>query len=83
MPQSNHAVYGTFEEEIRWYKGPPSLAITEHWNYADHGKDFPGGYVFMSQGPLAVESPASSARSAGCGAWNCATKWRSTTTWPG
>src|SRR6185437_2616869 len=24
MPQSNHAVYGTFEEEIRWYKGPPS-----------------------------------------------------------
>jgi len=55
MPQSNHAVYGTFEDEIRWYKGPPSLAITEHWNYADHGKDFPGGYVYMSQGPLAVE----------------------------
>ena len=55
MPQSNHAVYATFEEEIRWYKGPPSLAITEHWNYTDHGKDFPGGYVYMSQGPLAVE----------------------------
>jgi choline dehydrogenase-like flavoprotein len=55
MPQSNHAVYGTFGEEIRWYKGPPSLAITEHWNYTDHGKDFPGGYVYMSQGPLAVE----------------------------
>ena len=52
MPQSNHAVYGTFEDEIRWYKAPPSLAITEHWNYADHGKDFPGGYVYMSQGPL-------------------------------
>jgi choline dehydrogenase-like flavoprotein len=55
MTQSNHAVYGTFDEEIRWYKGPPSLAITEHWNYTDHGKDFPGGYVYMSQGPLAVE----------------------------
>ncbi|HKS88535.1 MAG TPA: GMC family oxidoreductase [Stellaceae bacterium] len=55
MPQSNHAVYATFDEEIRWYKGPPSLAITEHWNYTDHGKDFPGGYVYMSQGPLAVE----------------------------
>jgi choline dehydrogenase-like flavoprotein len=55
MPQSNHAVFATFEEEIRWYKGPPSLAITEHWNYTDHGKDFPGGYVYMSQGPLAVE----------------------------
>ena len=23
------------EEEIRWYKGPPSLAVTEHWNYKD------------------------------------------------
>ncbi|HTV88910.1 MAG TPA: GMC family oxidoreductase [Stellaceae bacterium] len=55
MCQSNQAVYATFAEEIRWYKAPPSLAITEHWNYADHGKDFPGGYVFMSQGPLAVE----------------------------
>ena len=34
MPQSNHAVFGTFEEEIRWYKAPPSLAMTEHWNYS-------------------------------------------------
>ncbi|HEX5452604.1 MAG TPA: GMC family oxidoreductase [Stellaceae bacterium] len=55
MVQSNHGVYGTFEEEIRWYRAPPSLAVCEHWNYADHGKDFPGGYAFMSQGPLAVE----------------------------
>ena len=23
------------DEEVRWYKGPPSLAITEHWNYDD------------------------------------------------
>jgi choline dehydrogenase-like flavoprotein len=54
MPQSNHAVYGTMEEKIRWYKGPPSLAITEHWNYTHHGKDFPGGYCYMSQGPLPI-----------------------------
>jgi choline dehydrogenase-like flavoprotein len=39
-------------EEIRWYKGPPSLALTEHWNYTDKGKDFFGGYCYMSQGPL-------------------------------
>jgi choline dehydrogenase-like flavoprotein len=52
MAQSNQAVYGTFDEEIRWYKGPPSLAITEHWNYKDTGKDFFGGYAYMSQGPL-------------------------------
>ncbi|HKD37645.1 MAG TPA: DUF296 domain-containing protein, partial [Pirellulales bacterium] len=50
--QANQAVYGTMEEEIRWYKGPPSLAVTKHWNYEDQGKDFAGGYCFMSDGPL-------------------------------
>jgi choline dehydrogenase-like flavoprotein len=40
------------EDEIRWYKGPPTLALTEHWNYTDVGKDFFGGYAYMSQGPL-------------------------------
>ena len=39
---------------MRWYKGPPSLAITEHWNYEDR-KDFSGGYCWMAQGPLPVE----------------------------
>ncbi|HEY7576328.1 MAG TPA: GMC family oxidoreductase [Acetobacteraceae bacterium] len=52
MVQTNQAVWGKFEEEIRWYKGPPSLALTEHWNYTDEGKDFFGGYAYMSQGPL-------------------------------
>ncbi|MBV9825431.1 MAG: GMC family oxidoreductase [Alphaproteobacteria bacterium] len=52
MVQSNQAVYGTMDEEVRWYKGPPSLSITEHWNYEDHGKDFHGGYCYMAQGPL-------------------------------
>ncbi|MBK8210101.1 MAG: GMC family oxidoreductase [Rhodospirillales bacterium] len=52
MVQANQAVWGTMDEEIRWYKGPPSLALTEHWNYEDDGKDFFGGYAIMSQGPL-------------------------------
>ncbi len=52
MVQTNHGVWGRFDEEIRWYKGPPSLALTEHWNYTDTGKDFFGGYAYMSQGPL-------------------------------
>ena len=54
MVHSNHAVWATFDEEIRWYKGPPSMAVCEHWNYAedDPTKDFDGGYAFMSQGPL-------------------------------
>jgi choline dehydrogenase-like flavoprotein len=52
MVQSNQAAWGVMDDEIRWYKGPPSLAITEHWNYTDKGKDFHGGYAFMSQGPL-------------------------------
>jgi choline dehydrogenase-like flavoprotein len=45
-------VWATFEEEIRWYKAPPNIAVCEHWNYQDSGKDFHGGYAFMSQGPL-------------------------------
>ena len=52
MAQTNQGVYGVMADEIRWYKGPPSLTLTEHWNYCDEGKDFFGGYAFMSQGPL-------------------------------
>ncbi|MEX1826865.1 GMC family oxidoreductase [Luteibacter sp. CQ10] len=53
MVQANQAVWGVMPEEIRSYKGPPSLALTEHWNYEDN-KDFFGGYAYMSQGPLPV-----------------------------
>ena len=52
MVQANQAVWGILDREVRFYKGPPSLAITEHWNYTDRGKDFFGGYAYMSQGPL-------------------------------
>jgi choline dehydrogenase-like flavoprotein len=45
-------VWGWFDEEIRSYKAPPNMAVSEHWNYCDEGKDFHGGYAFMSQGPL-------------------------------
>ncbi len=45
-------VWATFEDEVRWNKGPPNMATCEHWNYTDAGKDFDGGYAFMSQGPL-------------------------------
>jgi choline dehydrogenase-like flavoprotein len=54
MVQSNQAVWGVMDQEIRSYKGPPSLSITEHWNYEDRGKDFFGGYCYMSQGVLPV-----------------------------
>ena len=49
--QANQAVWGLSKREIRSYKSPPSLALTEHWNYNDN-KDFFGGYCYMSQGPL-------------------------------
>jgi choline dehydrogenase-like flavoprotein len=55
MVHANHGVYGELEDEIRWYKAPPSLALTEHWNYTDDGKDFFGGYLIASQGPLVRE----------------------------
>jgi choline dehydrogenase-like flavoprotein len=61
MVQSNQAVWGVHEREIRSYKGPPSLAITEHWNYAPSA-DFFGGYAYMSQGPLPVEAAATQIR---------------------
>jgi choline dehydrogenase-like flavoprotein len=54
MCHSGPGVWGTMDEEIRSYKAPPCMAVTEHWNYDDTGKDFHGGYAFMSQGPLAV-----------------------------
>jgi choline dehydrogenase-like flavoprotein len=54
MVQSNQAVWGRMDREVRSYKAPPSLAITEHWNYTDTGKDFFGGYCYMSQGPLPI-----------------------------
>ena len=63
--QGNQAVWGMMDEEIRSYKGPPSLALTEHWNYEDRGKDFHGGYAYMSQGPLPVQWGGTQAGSRG------------------
>ncbi len=55
MSQSNQAAFGYMDEVVRAYKAPPSTTITEHWNYDDH-KDFFGGYCWMAQGPLPIES---------------------------
>lgn len=54
MVQLNQAVWGQVDDEIRSYKGPPSLALSEHWNYEDKGKDYHGGWCYMSQGPLPI-----------------------------
>jgi choline dehydrogenase-like flavoprotein len=70
MVQSNNGVYATMPEEVRWYKGPPSLSLTEHWNYEDRGKDFHGGYAFMSQGPLPIAWAAT--QSSNRGLWGAA-----------
>lgn len=55
MVQLNQAAWGQAEEQIRSYKAPPSLAISEHWNYCDEGKDYQGGWTYMSQGPLPAQ----------------------------
>ena len=57
------------DEEVRCYKAPPCMAVTEHWNYDDSDKDFPGGYAFMSQGPLPVGWAQAQAINAACGEW--------------
>lgn len=54
MVQLNQATWGQVEQEVRSYKAPPSLAISEHWNYEDAGKDYFGGWSYMSQGPLPI-----------------------------
>ncbi len=54
MVQLNQAVWGQVEAEVRSYKAPPSLALSEHWNYHDEGKDYFGGWCYMSQGPLPI-----------------------------
>lgn len=54
MTHANHAVWGTFPESIRWYKGPPVMTLSEHFNY-DDSTDFHGGYAFMSQGPMPAD----------------------------
>ncbi len=55
MSQSNQAAWGYMDEVVRAYKAPPSTTITEHWNYDDR-KDFYGGYCWMAQGPLPIET---------------------------
>ena len=55
MTHSSPGAWGVLDEEIRSYKAPPCMAGTEHWNYRDEGKDFHGGYAFMSQGPLPID----------------------------
>ena len=55
MSQSNQAAWGYMDEVVRAYKAPPSTTITEHWNYEDR-KDFYGGYCWMAQGPLPIET---------------------------
>ena len=73
MTHAGPGVWATIEEEIRWYKGPPNMAVTEHWNYTDEGKDFHGGYAYMSQGPLPRGwAQTLSTGTAACGARRCA-----------
>ena len=55
MSQANQAAWGYMDEVVRAYKAPPSTTITEHWNYEDR-KDFHGGYCWMAQGPLPIET---------------------------
>jgi choline dehydrogenase-like flavoprotein len=64
MVHANEAVWGTMDDEIRWYKAPPGNAVCEHWNYED-AKDFHGGYAFLSQGPMPADYAKTLATSRG------------------
>ena len=53
MVQANQAVWGYLERRDPWYKGPPSLAITEHWNYHDT-QGFLRRLLLHEPGPVAA-----------------------------
>ena len=81
MAQSNQAVWGVMDQEVRWYKGPPSLAITEHWNYEDAGQGFRRRLFLHEPGSVA----AALGQHADERAWIVgrpadAPRWKSTTT---
>jgi hypothetical protein len=54
MVQLNQAVYVTIDEEVRWYKGPPTAGDHRALELYRPGQGFFGGYCYMSQGPLPV-----------------------------
>ena len=56
------------DEEIRWYKAPPSHGGDRALELRRSGKDFHGGYAFMSQGPLPIGWAQTLAVKRGCGA---------------
>ena len=47
------------------------------------GKDFHGGYSFMSQGPLPIDFATRSSPIPALSGWSCASACSSTITWPG
>ena len=54
MIHSGPGVWGMMDEEVRQYKAPPCMAVTEHWNYDDSDKQgLPRRLCLHEPGPAA------------------------------
>jgi choline dehydrogenase-like flavoprotein len=54
MPHSSHDIFGKFEEEIRFYKGTPVMATTQHFYETDSSRGFVRGYSLHAHGSRPV-----------------------------
>ena len=80
MVQSNQAVWGMMERGVPCLQGASIARDHRALELYDEGKDFFGGYCYMSQGPLPVVWAGTQSTSAVSGATRSSMRWSNTTT---
>ncbi|PKM82097.1 MAG: GMC family oxidoreductase [Firmicutes bacterium HGW-Firmicutes-14] len=65
MPHTGHDIYGKFDEEIRFYKGTPVLAVSQEFYETDLHRGFIRGYTFNAHGSRPVSMARTLAANAG------------------
>lgn len=54
MPHIGHDIYAKFDDEIRFYKGTPVMAVSQDFYETDRKRDFVRGYTFNAHGSRPV-----------------------------
>ncbi|MBU7005707.1 GMC family oxidoreductase [Phosphitispora fastidiosa] len=65
MPHTGHDIYARFDDEIRFYKGTPVLAVSQEFYETDPQRGFVRGYTFNAHGSRPVAMAKTLAASAG------------------
>ncbi len=74
MVHANNGVFGEIEEEIRWYKGPPSLAIRSTGTIRTSGRISTADISSAVRGRSSRTGPRRSPRRRACGECGCANR---------